>query len=83
MINSKSIELQYNFYYYTSEGECRINFKTALSYCLVIGAITLSLGAQYAFEHQIWFFRAPFDIGLIPITIWFLIIVITIRRLNR
>jgi hypothetical protein len=69
-------QLQYNFCYYTSEGSFRLNVKTFLMLGLVLDSCLVILSADQLFKDGNY-------IGLIFTSILFMVILITIRRLNR
>jgi hypothetical protein len=68
--------IAYNFYYYTSEGEFRINVKSMLMYASVISALLIVTSVDYQIQHQMYF-EFAISTGL------FLFFIIVIRRLNR
>jgi len=69
-------KLQYNFYYYSSEGQFKINVKTFLVYGLVFSASMIIMSVDQLLKDGRYF-----ELGIT--TIVFILILIMIRRLNN
>lgn len=68
--------LKYNFYYYSNDGEHKLNWKTFLLFGLVLVSTLIIMSVEQLFQDKYY-------LGLAITTIIFIIIVITIRKLNN
>lgn len=74
--NLQKNQLLYSLYYYTNEGEIRLNFKSFLVFGLATVAPLMIMSVDQLFKESNY-------IGLAITTIVFILLLFIIRRLNR